>query len=67
MHNVTSAVFLSSIEVYAFWKAAFELGEYHSWEPTVDEVGPMGDCGIAFDRGHRTFFKKDGTVSDRGK
>lgn len=33
----------------------------------TDEVGPMGAEGVAYERGHYTFLKADGSVADLGK
>lgn len=33
----------------------------------TDEVGPMGAGDTAFERGHYTFYKKDGSIFEEGK
>ena len=33
----------------------------------VDEVGPMGNDDMAYERSHFTFFKKDKSVMMKGK
>ena len=37
-------------------------------ELKIDEVGPLdANTGIAYERSHYTFYKKDGTVFNHGK
>ena len=64
-----NSVFTNSIinllQMCAVWKSCFEA--INSVKLIVDEVGPMGGGDIAYDRGHYTFFRTDGTVFDHGK
>ena len=34
---------------------------------TIDEVGPMGGGDMAYERGHYTYYKRDGSIFDYGK
>ncbi len=33
----------------------------------TDEVGPLNTTDTAYERGHYTFYKEDGSVLDEGK
>ena len=55
-----------SIGVEVILSSIFQAGA-KTIDLEIDEVGPLDSTDTAFERGHYTFYKEDGSTIDYGK